>query len=95
MSEQQKHGRVGFDEAVAAVVAGSAKANALWCLLSKESERDGYALKPVPWEGPGEYQSVSFDDGRDVYVRIPDFHYSIDDTAKRSRRAIAKATGAA
>lgn len=95
MSEtQHTKTQVGFDEAVVAVVAGTAKAQSLWTLLSKESDRDGYGLKPSPWEGAGEYQRVVFDDGRDVFVRIPDFHYSIDDTAKRSRSAIAKAARA-
>lgn len=92
MSGQQTTCGIGFDEAVAAVIAGTAKAHALWVILSKESDRDGYALKPAPWEGSGEYQRVAFNDGRDVFVRIPDFHYSIDDTAKIRRRAISKAT---
>lgn len=97
MSEQKSLTRTGFDVAVAAVVAGTAKAHSLWVILSKESERNGYALKPMPWEGSGEYQHVSFDDGRDGFVRIPSMHYSIDETAKRRVRLskLSKATGAA
>lgn len=67
-----KRPQVGFDEARAAIHAGTAMAHALWCLISDEHDRDGYALKPSPWEGSGEYQRVHYSDGRDVLVRIPD-----------------------
>lgn len=63
--------QAGFQEAQAAILAGRATAHSLWQLISNESDREGYALKPVPWEGSGEYQRVEFADGRDVYVRIP------------------------
>lgn len=63
---------IGYTEAKAEIAAGRARAFALWVLLSEESARDGYALKPAPWEGSGEYQHVTFDDGRDVFVRIPE-----------------------
>lgn len=67
-----EHSRfVGFNEAKAAIAAGNAKAHALWVLISNEHDREGYALKPSPWEGSGEYQRVHYSDGRDVLVRIP------------------------
>jgi len=79
----------GFDEAVQAIVAGNAKAHALWVLLSEPSARDGYALKPMPWEGPGEYQHVSHDDGRTGFVRVPDtgisLQHAVGLTAKKRR----------
>jgi hypothetical protein len=61
-----------YDAATRAIRDGKAKAHALWVLLSAESDRDGYALKPIPWEGSGEYQRVTYDDGRDGFVRIPE-----------------------
>ena len=63
--------QIGFDEARKAIFAGMAKAHALWVLLRDEHQRDGYALKPMPWEGSGEYQHVSFSDGRRGFVRLP------------------------
>jgi len=60
-----------FDFAVTEIRAGRAQAHALWTLLSSESERDGFALKPAAWEGQGEYQRVTFQDGRDCLVHIP------------------------
>ena len=42
----------------------------LWVLLQSKQDRDGYALKPDPWEGPGEYQQVTYSDGRDVLVKV-------------------------
>lgn len=63
--------RAGYDDAASAIKAGEAEAHALWVLLSDEHERDAYALKPAPWEGPGEYQRVTYADGRDVFVRVP------------------------
>ena len=60
----------GFNEARKAIFSGRAQAHELWVLLSDERQRDGYALKPSPWEGPGEYQRVTFDDGRNVLVRV-------------------------
>ena len=63
---------MNFDEALNEVRAGRAKAHSLWILLSDERERDGYALKPETWEGPGEYQRVSRNgDSLGVLVRIP------------------------
>lgn len=60
----------GYDEASRAIAAGQAEAHALWVLLSDEHERDGHWLKPMPWEGPGEYQRVSYVDGRNGFVRM-------------------------
>jgi hypothetical protein len=62
---------IGYDEARREILAGRAEARALWVLLSHEHQRDGYALKPTPWEGPGEYQHVVFYGGRGVLVHIP------------------------
>lgn len=65
--------QIGYDRAQAAIAAGEATGHALWILLSAETDRDGYALKPDPWEGPGEYQHVSFAPDRQApaLVRIP------------------------
>jgi len=60
-----------YHQAAKAIAAGEAEAYALWVLLSDEHQRDGYGLKPMPWEGPGEYQHVKYGDGRDGFVRIP------------------------
>jgi len=63
----------GFTAASEAIRSGKAKANALWVLLSDEHQRDGYAIRPSPWEGAGEYQHVEFFDARgSVFVRLPD-----------------------
>jgi hypothetical protein len=65
---------IGFNQAKAAILAGTAEKRALWVLLQCESERDGYALRPRPWEGAGQYQAVTFGDGRCVFVLIPSGH---------------------
>ena len=67
-----KQGRAGYDEAVREIAAGRAKPRNLWVLLSAESQRDGYALKPAPWEGPGEYQFVEFMNNSWRLVRLPE-----------------------
>lgn len=87
--------RVGFDEAAAAIRAGKATPGALWVLLSDEHERDSFWLKPMPWEGPGEYQRVGYDDGRNGFVRLPSGIYGLPAAAKETRAAIAKASGSA
>lgn len=77
-----------YDEAVAAIAAGTAKGHALWVLLTTEGEREGYALKPMPWEGSGQYQHVTFDDGRSGFVRIPGDRKSLPtDWGKRKAKA--------
>jgi hypothetical protein len=63
----------GFDAACTAIREGRATPWALWAILTSEHERDGYALKPAPWEGPGEYQALAYSDGRMAFVRLPDF----------------------
>lgn len=63
----------GYDEAAAAIRTGQATAGSLWVLLTDEHERDAYWLKPLVWEGPGEYQRVSYTDGRDGFVRLPNY----------------------
>lgn len=61
-----------YEEARAAIEAGKARAHALWMLLMREDQRDGFALKPMRWEGPGEYQRVEFiDSGDSVLVKLP------------------------
>lgn len=63
---------IGFDSALKAIRAKQAEPHALWVLLREESERDGYAIKPAPWEGPGEYQHVRyFDERGSVFVFLP------------------------
>lgn len=76
---------LGYDEARQAIQDGRAVPHALWVLLSKESDRDGYALKPIPWEGPGEYQHVKFD-GEDCgrFVRLPEGARSLIRLAKEA-----------
>jgi hypothetical protein len=59
-----------FGAAAKAIAAGEAKAHALWVILTDERQRDGLALKPMPWEGTGEYQHVTYADGRDGFVRV-------------------------
>ena len=71
-----------YEMAARAIRAGQAKPHHLWMLLSRESDRNGYALKPVQWEGPGEYQRVVFDDGRDVLVRLPRYAHLPDAVTK-------------
>lgn len=61
----------GYAEARAAIEAGTAKPHALWVLLGAESDRDGFALKPSPWEGPGTYQHVAFDSDYCRLIRVP------------------------
>lgn len=48
----------------AELAARTAYFGTLWCLLSFPDQRDGYMLKPVEWQGPGEYQLVEFKDNR-------------------------------
>jgi uncharacterized protein YpmB len=70
-AQQATQEPTAYDKAAKAISEGRAHAHALWVLLGDERERDLYALKPEQWEGPGEYQRVRFDDGRDVFVYIP------------------------
>lgn len=84
-------GRAGFDEATKAITAGQAEAHELWVLLSAETDRDGYWLKPMPWEGSGEYQRVSYRDGRNGFVRLPTCE-SLNAAAKRIAKATNKDT---
>lgn len=65
--------QVGYDEAVEAITAGRATARALWVIVSSENQRDEYALKPSPYEGPGEYQHVVFTDGGPRLIRLPEY----------------------
>jgi hypothetical protein len=56
-----------------AIAHGQAEGYALWVLLKQESDRDGFWLKPLVWEGPGEYQHVAFlDSGKHGFVKITD-----------------------
>lgn len=87
MSAQHTPGRVGFDAASEAIKAGKATPRHLWVLLLNESDRDGYAYKPEPWEGAGQYQMVHFSDGRKCFVRLPSWDHLPEPAA------IAKATG--
>lgn len=60
-----------------AIARGDAQAHALWVILTNENDRDGYALKPLQWDGIGEYQHISFRDGRDGFVRVGDRPFRI------------------
>jgi hypothetical protein len=75
--------RIGYDAASEAILEGRARPHALWLLLGDESDRNGYGLKPCPWEGAGEYQCVSFADGRSLLVRLPD-HRHLPRTGERN-----------
>lgn len=60
-----------YDEAARAIAAGHAIARSLWVIVTDEHQRDSYALRPMRWEGPGEYQHVVFDDHRgNVLVKL-------------------------
>lgn len=50
---------MNYETAKKEIAAGKLQSHALWILLAKESDRDGYGLKPATWEGPGEYQRMS------------------------------------
>lgn len=75
-----------YDDAAKAIAAGEAEGRALWVLLSDEHQRDGHWLKPMPWEGSGEYQHVRFADGRDGFVRIPNGKRSLRTSWGKSAR---------
>ncbi|MBX5143333.1 hypothetical protein HJB79_32055 [Rhizobium lentis] len=66
-----------FKNALKEIHAGRAEAHALWVSLNDEHQRDRFAFKASPWEGPGEYQSVSFKDGRNVFIKIGDRHLPV------------------
>lgn len=76
--------RAGYDEAIRAITEGRAEPRALWVLVKDERTRDGYALKPDPWEGSGEYQHVEID-GRSRLIRLPDNAKSLIKLAKQRR----------
>lgn len=75
-----------YDEANKAIAAGRAQARALWVLLTDEQDRDRFALKPMPWEGAGEYQHVEFNDGRSGFIRIPAGCRALPCTNRSTRR---------
>jgi hypothetical protein len=91
MSENQTTVVSAFHEAVAAILNGQATPRALWILLSAPTDRDGLWLKPLRWEGPGEYQHVAYADGRDGLVRVPDGALSLQNAVDRARRMAARA----
>lgn len=68
---RSKKAKTAFEKAAADIKAGRARGHALWILLGAESDRDGYALKPSPWEGPGSYQHVSVGDDLGYLVLTP------------------------
>jgi len=65
--------RDGFKEAKLAIEAGEAHAHALWEILKEPTDRDAYMIRPLPWEGPGEYQYVHFHDGTHRYIKVNGF----------------------
>ncbi|WP_320196262.1 hypothetical protein RMR10_004450 [Agrobacterium rosae] len=65
------------EETREAIARGDAQAHALWVLLSNETDRDGFWLKPLEWEGSGEYQRVSFRDGRNGFVKTGEQGFKI------------------
>lgn len=64
--------QIGFDEAVREIKSGNALPRCLWVSCPNETHRDGYALKPSPWEGPGVYQHVQFGAEVGRLVRLPE-----------------------
>ncbi len=62
---------MNYEIAKKEITAGKLQPHALWILISDESERDGYALKPAAWEGPGEYQRVAAGDDLGFLVKLP------------------------
>lgn len=62
---------IGYRAAEIAIKEGRATGHALWIILRTPDERDGYALQPDPWEGPGCYQSVSYGKEFGRLVRCP------------------------
>lgn len=68
---------IGFKKASLAIAKGTATAHPLWAVLHNEEQREGYLIRPSPWEGPGDYQHVSFSDGRKVFVRIWGTHLRV------------------
>lgn len=79
-----KGASVGFDQAVREIVAWRAAPCSLWMILGAESDRDGFALRPAPWEGPGEYQAVEWTDRRTTLVRVPVAGISLQEAAQRA-----------
>lgn len=74
---------IGYQEARKAIMERRAVPHALWILLSNESDRDGYALKPNPWEGSGEYQHIEIDGEYGRLIRIPLCAPSLINLAKK------------
>lgn len=77
--------QIGYDRAVEAITAGTATPRAAWLVVGVEHQRDGYAMKPSPWEGPGEYQHVVFADNYFGLVRLPDNARRLTDIAARAQ----------
>jgi len=50
---------MNYQTAQLEILAGNLRPHSLWMILTSETERDAYALKPQTWEGKGEYQHVS------------------------------------
>lgn len=82
--------KTGYATALEAIHGGRAEAFALWALISDEHQRDGYALRPIPWEGPGEYQHVRYADGRDGFVRLNESGVSLPTRACLSKAGEAR-----
>jgi hypothetical protein len=57
-----------------------------WFALRAESDRDGYNLKPLLWEGPGEYQRYAIWDETGVLVKVD----SSGRVSEAARAALAK-----
>lgn len=41
----------------------------LWIIMGDPHDRDGYALKPIAWEGGGQYRRVRLANGRDGLLK--------------------------
>lgn len=86
--------RKGWLNACQEIADGKAVASALWTLLSKESDRAGYALRPDPWEGPGEYQHLERPNLTGCFVRLPDFR-PLPTSPAQARTVLAQAARSA
>ena len=61
-----------YDQAMNEVNNGRGEARALWILVLNETERDHFALRPLTWEGSGEYRAFviyALNDGLPVLIK--------------------------
>jgi hypothetical protein len=64
--------RLTATNAIEAIRSGAAHGHQAFALLANEHERDAFMIRPLAWDGPGEYQYIHWADGRHFFVRMPD-----------------------